>query len=174
MYATSTASNRDIPELLPLINRAYRGEPSRAGWTTEADFLSGDIRTDTADLAQLMARPEAVFLKACDASGVIGGCVFLEKRDGRLYLGMLSVEPGLQGQGIGKLLLRGAEDVARQLACPSIYMQVIALRTELIAWYERHGYRTTGERRPFDAPLRFGAPLVPLEFVLLEKELGQD
>jgi hypothetical protein len=51
-------------------------------------------------------------------------------------------------------------------------MQVISLRDELIAWYERHGYHNTGERRPFDGPLKFGVPRQDLEFVILEKVLG--
>lgn len=169
MYTIRTATPHDIPELVALINRAYRGEPSRQGWTTEADFLTGDIRTDTEDLTGMMARPGAVFLKACDTPATIFGCVFLEKRGERLYLGMLSVAPELQGKGIGKLLLHGAETLARQLGCRSIFMQVISLRHELISWYRRHGYEDTGERKPFDAPLKFGVPAQSLEFMILEK-----
>jgi hypothetical protein len=94
------ATLHDIPALLRLINSAYRGEPSRQGWTTEADLISGDIRTDAADLAELLARPDAVIFKATTETGLLGGCVFLEKRSHRLYLGMLSVLPELQGHGI--------------------------------------------------------------------------
>ena len=169
MYTVSVATPEDIPVLLELVNSAYRGEPSRKGWTTEADLIAGDIRTSTEDLAKLMARPGAVILKTCAENGALGACVFLEKHDNRLYLGMFSVSPELQGQGIGKILLYGAEEQARTFECTSIYMQVISLRHELIAWYERHGYRNTGEYRPFDAPLEFGVPRQPLEFVILEK-----
>lgn len=80
MYNTTIASPSDIPELLPLINSAYRGEASRQGWTTEADFIAGDLRTDADDLARLMARPGAVFLVARDTAGPIGGCVFGKTR----------------------------------------------------------------------------------------------
>jgi len=165
------ATPHDIPALLRLINSAYRGESSRQGWTTEANFISGDIRTDAADLAELLARPDAVILKATTETGLLGGCVFLEKRDNRLYLGMLSVLPELQGHGIGKILLHSAEDRARQLGCASIFMQVVSLRHELLAWYARHGYLPTGARKPFDAPPEFGTPLRPLEFVVLEKRM---
>ncbi|MCB0535875.1 MAG: GNAT family N-acetyltransferase, partial [Saprospiraceae bacterium] len=167
MYNTTIASPSDIPELLPLINSAYRGEASRQGWTTEADFIAGDLRTDADDLARLMARPGAVFLVARDTAGPIGGCVFLEKRGARLYLGMLSVAPELQGQGIGKVLLRGADLYAQQAECQAIFMRVISLRVELIAWYERHGYRNTGATEPFESPEKFGVPVQPLEFVIL-------
>ncbi len=171
MFTTATARPEDIPALLQLINSAYRGEPSRKGWTTEADFLAGDIRTDAENLAELMARPGAVFLKVFDAAGTIGGCVFLEKHEAQRYLCMLSVGPELQGNGIGKILLKGAEDQARKMACKSIYMQVISLRDELIDWYLRHGYQRTGERRPFISPEKFGVPTRPLEFVVLERYL---
>lgn len=171
MYNTSIASPADIPELLPLINRAYRGEASRQGWTTEADFIAGELRTDADDLARLMARPGAVFLIARDTSGATGGCVFLEKRRARLYLGMLSVAPELQGHGIGKLLLQSAELHARQTGCQAVFMRVISLRVELIDWYVRHGYRNTGATEPFESPEKFGVPVQPLEFVILEKIL---
>ena len=73
------ATPADIPELLPLVNSAYRSEASRRGWTTEADFLTGDIRTDADDMAALMARPDAVILQATDSDGNLMGCVFLGK-----------------------------------------------------------------------------------------------
>ncbi len=167
----TTATPSDIPALLHLVNSAYRGEPSRRGWTTEADFLAGDIRTDADDLAALMARPEAVILKIADEEGRLVGCVFLEKRGDRLYLGMLSVLPELQGQGIGKVLLRGAEERAVRLGCRAVYMRVLTPRHELLAWYERHGYRPTGEYEPYTAPPKYGVPQQALEFALLEKVL---
>lgn len=169
MFTIAPAGLQDIPELLPLINRAYRGDPSRQGWTTEADLLAGDIRTDAETLTEMMGREHAVFLKACDLHKAIQACVFLEKHGKRLYLGMLSVSPDLQGKGIGKRLLIEAEKLARQFECTSIYMQVISLRSELIAWYLRYGYSLTGERKPFNSPPEFGVPTRPLEFVILEK-----
>lgn len=167
----TTATPSDIPMLLQLVNSAYRGEPSRRGWTTEADLLAGDIRTDAADLAALMARPDAVILKAADETGNLSGCVFLEKRGDRLYLGMLSVWPELQGQGIGKILLQAAEERARRLGCRAVYMRVLTPRHELLAWYERHGYRPTGEYEPYNAPPKYGVPQQVLEFAILEKAL---
>ena len=168
----TTATPSDIPALLQLVNSAYRGDPSRRGWTTEADLLAGDIRTDADDLARLMARPEAVILKAVDAADRLVGCVFLEKRGDRLYLGMLSVLPELQGQGIGKVLLHGAEARAVHLGCRAVYMRVLTPRHELLAWYERHGYCPTGEYEPYNAPPEYGVPQQALEFAILEKALS--
>ena len=55
-----------------------------------------------------------------------------------------------------------------------IEMTVINIRATLIAWYERRGYRLTGETRPFPyGDDRFGTPTRPdLAFVVLEKPLS--
>src|SRR5262245_54998377 len=133
-----TAGFNDIPELTMLINSAYRGDVSRRGWTTEADLLDGDLRTDQQSLSQLLRNPNAVILKFVD-DYYITGCVYLEEQGTSLYLGMLSVSPTVQAQGIGKKLLNAAEQHARQQGCEFITMTVISLRRELIDWYERHG-----------------------------------
>jgi ribosomal protein S18 acetylase RimI-like enzyme len=99
------------------------------------------------------------------------GCVYLQKQGDKLYLGMLSVSPGIQTQGIGKKLLEAAEKQALEQNCRAIIMNVISLRHELIHWYERHGYKLTGRKKPFPADDKFGKPVIPLEFVELEKFL---
>ena len=167
----STAINADVPALVSLINSAYRGDASRKGWTTEADLLEGDLRTDIPTLTQTMNKPAAVILKHSDADGRITGCVFLQKVPRGLYLGMLSVSPELQAAGIGKKLLEAATLHARSNDCSVIYMNVISLRHELIAWYERHGYHLTGETSPLPADNRFGVPTQPIEFAIMIKEL---
>jgi ribosomal protein S18 acetylase RimI-like enzyme len=82
---------------------------------------------------------------------------------------MLSVSPKLQGGGIGKQLLKAADEYARQLNCNLIYMTVISVRAELIEWYKRHGYRDTGERVPFKEDNLTGKHRQPLEFMVMEK-----
>ena len=83
---------------------------------------------------------------------------------------MLTVDPLLQGGGIGKQLMKAAEAEAKKQNCDRIYMTVISDRVELIAWYERHGYKNTGEKKPFPAgDPRFGIPKKHIEFVVLEK-----
>jgi len=108
------ATASDIPSLISLINRAYRGEESRRGWTTEAHLLDGELRTDEKDILQLMQMPGATFLKYINEDGIIQGTVFLKKSDDKMYLGMLSVSPLLQSQGIGKELMADAEVYARK------------------------------------------------------------
>ena len=170
MNPISIADRRDIPALVELLNSAYRGEASKKGWTTEADLLGGQ-RTDAAMIEEEMSMPAADFLKYTDPSGLLTGCVYLKKSGNKLYLGMLSVSPQLQNGGIGKQLLQAAETYASEKGCHQIYMTVISVRRELIAWYERHGYQATGERMPFEPEERFGIPTQPLEFIVLEKKL---
>ncbi|MCB0518768.1 MAG: GNAT family N-acetyltransferase [Lewinellaceae bacterium] len=173
MPEISIAQPEDIPALVEIINLSYRGEPSKKGWTTEADLLSGDIRTDVANVMEFMSKENAVYLKCTDKAGHISGCVYLEQTERGLYLGMFSVHPEMQGRGIGKLLLTAAEERARQLDCPAIFMQVVSERPELQAWYCRYGYELTGERRPFDGDPKFGVPKRPLEFLIMEKKITQ-
>jgi ribosomal protein S18 acetylase RimI-like enzyme len=110
-------------------------------------------------------------LKAVNEAGAIVACVYLQQTDQKLYLGMLTVSPELQNKGVGKQLLQQAEQVAKERNCSHISMTVISVRKELIAWYERHGYRATSERKPFVVGEHIGNPLHPLEFIVLEKWL---
>jgi ribosomal protein S18 acetylase RimI-like enzyme len=164
------AKEKDIPSLVELINSAYRGESSKIGWTTEADLLGGQ-RTDADMLLGEMKIPDGVFLKYEDENRRLLGTVYLRKEDHKMYLGMLTVSPFHQDKGIGKQLLHAATQFARFRGCNRIFMTVISVRKELIAWYERHGYRLTGERKPFHPDEKFGLPTRPLEFVVLEKRL---
>lgn len=167
----SKATHMDAAALATLINSAYRGEGSKRGWTTEAGLLEG-IRTDEESITELIAKPKAVMLKYENATAELTGCVYLEMQDQNLYLGMLTVAPQLQNSGIGKQLLAAAEVHAREQNCTSVVMSVISVRTELIRWYERHGYVKTGAAKPFPATdPRFGIPKQPLEFLILEKAL---
>lgn len=165
------ATAGDLPALLALVNNAYRGEESKKGWATEAGLIAGDIRTDKASLQELMQTPAAVFLKYSNEQNVMEGCVFLQVKEKRLYLGLLSVSPARQAKGIGRQLMIAAENYAKAKNCSSIYMQVVSARDNLIAWYERQGYHSTGETAPFPTDGRFGIPLQPLEFIILEKKI---
>ncbi|MBS1933727.1 MAG: GNAT family N-acetyltransferase [Bacteroidetes bacterium] len=165
------AELNNVPELVQLINSAYRGETSKKGWTTEADLLNG-VRTHEKNLTELLNDETAVMLKCTNEEGKIIGSVYLKKHKEKLYLGMLTVMPELQGFGIGKKLLQAAEEYAINNNCAAIFMTVISVRNELIAWYERYGYKNTGKKKPFPEGTEFGIPKQPLEMVFLEKELS--
>ncbi len=165
------ADEKDIDSLVSLMDSAYRGENSKQGWTSEADLFIGNKRTDETTVANLLKKPGAVFLKYLNEEGKLEGCVLLNKKDNRIYLGMFSVSPSAQGKGIGKKMLAAADDYARKHNCSSIFMTVITVREELIAWYEKNGYKKTGKILPFPVDERYGIPTQPLEMLVLEKHL---
>lgn len=164
----ATLVDTDFLDLL--VNRAYRGESSKIGWTTEADLLDG-IRTSRESLRKMLQHPSAVILIA-EENSEIKGCVYLEQKGEALYLGMLTVKPELQDKGIGALLMNKAEERAHKLGCRKIQMTVITARDSLIAYYRRKGYYDTGERSPFPNDTAFGIPKQPLQFMVMEKELS--
>lgn len=163
------ATTADLPDLLRLVNSAFRGDSARQGWTHEADLLQGEQRTDAAELGALLQNPQIALLTYKADDGQLLGCVNLQTKPRGLYLGMLTVAPDRQGEGIGKLLLKAAEDYARQLGCPCIFMTVFSVRQELLDWYIRHGYRLTGETQDYPSNPVYGVPTQPLHFVVLEK-----
>ncbi|WPU91179.1 GNAT family N-acetyltransferase [Mucilaginibacter sabulilitoris] len=164
------ATFTDIPELNILINSAYRGEESKKGWTTETDLIGG-IRIDEDMLREYFSNEAITILKYTDDNSRITGSVYLEVKGDKLYLGMFSVSPVLQGKGVGRALLEEAELIAKQLNCHTITMTVIRSRTELISWYERRGYAFTGEIQPFHDHGRFGEPKQHIELIVLEKKI---
>lgn len=163
----------DVPALVGLVESAYRGDASRAGWTTEADLLDGQ-RTDAEAVTAMLTTPGSTVLLASDGE-LLAGCCQLERRPpAEVYFGMFAVRPRFQGSGWGGQILAEAERLARdEWRAATMVMTVIAQRLDLIAWYERRGYRRTGESRPFPyGDERFGIPLRPdLRFVVLAKPL---
>lgn len=143
----------DLPALHAVIERAYRGDSARLGWTHEADLLQ-DTRTDLATLAAIVADPAQVLLTLFEEAAPLGCVNVADRGGGRAYLGLLCIEPTRQGEHLGRRLITAAEAFARDtFGCRAIEMTVIEQRSELIAYYERRGWRRTGERRNFPIPL---------------------
>jgi len=167
------AVTADIPALNALIQSAYRGEASRAGWTTEADLLDGR-RTDTDDLAGILDDPGQSLLIAWRDDALVGCVLIADRGEGTGYFGMLSVSPTLQAGGLGRYLVEAAHVVLRdRFNAVRVRISVLPQRDTLIAWYERLGYRRTGETLPFPyGDLRFGLPKRDdLSFVVMERLL---
>ncbi|MFD7229878.1 GNAT family N-acetyltransferase [Streptomyces sp. NPDC059881] len=167
------ATEADVPALVELVESAYRGDTSRSGWTTEADILDGQ-RTDPDGVRQVISAPGSRLLVVHRDDELVA-CCQLEHRGDAAYFGMFAVRPGLQGGGLGKRILAEAERTAREAwGVGEMHMTVISVREELIAWYERRGYRRTGRMTPFPyGDERFGVPQRDdLQFELLVKPLG--
>ncbi|MFC4327930.1 GNAT family N-acetyltransferase [Streptomyces andamanensis] len=167
------ATDADVEALVALIESAYRGDASRAGWTTEADILHGQ-RTDPQGVLDVIASPDSRLLTV-ERDGRVVACCQLEHRGDHAYFGMFAVSPALQGAGLGKLIIAEAERQVREVwGVTEMHMTVISVREDLIAWYERRGYRRTGRMSPFPyGDERFGVPQRDdLRFELLVKPLG--
>lgn len=151
------ASRDDLPRLHPVIERAYRGETARLGWTHEADLIEGQ-RTDLDTLGGIVDDPAQRLLVA-ERDGEIIGCVQVSDRgNGLAYLGLLCVDPTLQAAGLGKQIVAAAEATARgTFGAQTMEMTVIDSRRRLIEFYERRGYAVSGEKRDF--PIALDPPL---------------
>ncbi|MGA3049943.1 MAG: GNAT family N-acetyltransferase, partial [Terracidiphilus sp.] len=125
------ASAVDIERLIPLINSAFSIET----------FLEG-TRTDEIRLANMMCK--GTILVAENESGQLLGCVYVEVRGQRGYLGQLAVDPTHQGSGLARRVVEAAEDHLRGQGCEGIDITVLSLRPELPRIYRRYGYVETG------------------------------
>jgi ribosomal protein S18 acetylase RimI-like enzyme len=160
----------DEKQISDLVNSAYRGESSKKGWTTEADLLGGQ-RTDPLAIQDLILNPQTVLLCAFENSKLIG-VVQLQNNNSEVYLGLFTIDPSCQAQGFGKVFLEQAEKFCQhRFAAKKIWMTVITARAELVAWYERRGYKKTGQYKEFPyGDERFGIPKRPdLKMEILEK-----
>jgi len=167
------AAAADVPAVVALVESAYRGEASKAGWTTEAHLLDGR-RTDAAAVADILAADDRLLLLA-EAAGELAGCCQMQRRPpAAAYFGLFAVRPAAQGQGWGRQILAEAERRARTtFGAGRMIMTVLAQRQDLIAWYRRRGYEPTGKTTPFPyGDKRFGIPRRPdLHFTELGKTL---
>jgi ribosomal protein S18 acetylase RimI-like enzyme len=169
------ASEPDFPEIINLVNAAYRGHGAVESWNIESGIIEGTRLTDSLLREDLAVKPQAHFLITRNPdSGAIIGTVWLEpvEKDA-WYLGLFTVDPAIQNQQLGRRLLSAAEEFAKARGARSIRMGVLSVRETLIAWYERRGYARTGETEPFPyGDDRFGKPLREnLVFAILEKQL---
>jgi GNAT superfamily N-acetyltransferase len=171
--AFRAAQAADVDAIVALVESAYRGDASKQGWTTEADMLDGR-RTSATGVGELLMKPGSRVLLGESDQGSLLACAHIEKLGDAGYFGMFSVRPTLQGGGVGRAMLAEAERIAREeWQCHEMQMTVISIRDELIAWYERRGYRRSGVYKPFPyGDERFGIPKRDdLRFEMLVKPL---
>jgi predicted N-acetyltransferase YhbS len=145
----------DIEAVAQLINAAF---------IVERVVIDGD-RTNPENVRALMN--SGTFLLAEDPAGLVG-CVYVEQRGERSYLGLLSVDPQRQGMGVGRQLVAASEDYSRQIGCRAIDLRIVSARAELLPFYRRLGYIENGTA-PFPADLQ---TKVPSHFILMTKPLS--
>jgi len=162
----------DADVLTDLIRSAYRGQDSRAGWTSEADLVEGE-RISRDQVLAMISAGGSVLLVGEDAGQIVACCQLRNEGAGLAYFGTFAVSPQAQGAGLGRRLMAEAERQAvGAFAATRLEMTVLAQQDKLIAYYERRGFRRTGETRPFPADPRYARPLRDdLCFAVLEKPL---
>lgn len=149
------ATDQDAEAVARLVNVAF---------LAERFFIERD-RTDPDGVRALMESGK--FLLAEDGPSLVG-CIYMELQGERGYFGMLSVEPSLQGKGVGRRLVDTVETMFREAGCKFIDMKIVNVRTELYEIYSRWGYAETGTA-PYDDP---HPTKIPVHFVKMSKPLG--
>jgi ribosomal protein S18 acetylase RimI-like enzyme len=173
MVVIRDAVAADAGQLTGLIRSAYRGTVSRDGWTSEADLVAGD-RIDAEQVLKIINGSSSVMLVLADDNDIVACCQLEDRGDQLAYFGTFAVRPSTQGGGLGRRLITEAErQAAVRFGALAVEMTVLAQQEQLMAWYERLGYRRTGEERPFPADPVYARPLRDdLHFVVLLKDLG--
>lgn len=177
-FSFRAATAHDALALVELVNQAYRSVHAKNGWTHEAELVDGN-RTNLEQINQRLTQANSMVLLAWQENQ-LAGCVHAQKHliaaEGQpphtlVEIGMLAVRPILQGSGLGKQLLAQIEHMAqRQFSPEKFRMQVIAVRSELIAFYQRRGYRDTGRLTEYPLSAGVGTPKhAQLKITLLEK-----
>jgi ribosomal protein S18 acetylase RimI-like enzyme len=174
----------EYADVVALANLAYRGTGKQEGeadasWNVETGLIEGPRLTEASLREELVEHPELLVWREEPAvsggpGGPLLGTVWLQdKGDGVWYLGLLTVRPEVQDRKLGRALLAAAEDWARVRGGRRITMTVLSGRDALMAWYERRGYRKTGEVQPYPyGDGRIGRPLKEgLHFVVMEREI---
>ncbi len=188
------ASADDSEALEQLLNRCYR---QTEGWTNEADLIGG-IRITPNELANTIANPKHYLFvypktttgeRNAEETGELLGCIAVDMKvdadaNKSAYIGMFAVHPELQGQGVGHQILQAAETFAERHLQSDIQvthknparltMSILSHRPELLAYYQRRGYKLNGRKMPFPNDGNNGEPKrQDLELLELEKIVSE-
>ena len=137
------ADSSDDEKITAVINAAFK--------IAEGFFVDGN-RITLEEVRQ--HRSSGAFLVA-ENDDAVTGCVYVEPRGERAYLGLLSVNPAVQQGGLGSRLMEAGEDYCRQRGARFMDIYIVNLRTELPAFYEHRGYVENGTTPfPADVPTK--------------------
>ncbi len=150
------AEPADLEAITALINLAFQ---------VERFFVDRD-RIDTEAVRDLAAKGQ--FILFADGEG-LAGCVYVEIKGERGYVGLLSVDPGRQRAGLGSALMQAAEEHCRKSGCRFADLRIVNIRRELPEFYRRLGYLETGSA-PFTAGI---VTKIPCHFVEMTKALDR-
>ncbi len=158
---TRYAVDADTPELVRVINLAYRVE----------DFFVDGNRTNADDIRRRMSIPGSCFIVIEDEEkGVLAAAVWVDLHGPRGHFGMLSVDSAYQGKGLGRTLIEATEDHCRSAGCTDLDLEVVNLRLELPAFYEKFGFTPCGTTEFLDV----GKLTREVHLILMSKPLATD
>ena len=157
----------DVNFLFTFLNAAYRGDSAREGWTFESDLVGG-LRITPEEISEILSKEKESFLLALSNNNIVG-CVQLVDEGDELYFGMIAVDPKMQNQKIGAKILEEIDRRARLQNKSRVRLVVIHTRNELIAFYERRGFRPTGKSSEF--PMEYPAKIPGLRLLEMKKTL---
>jgi len=141
---------QDVDALVRLVNVAF---------VVEQIAIEGD-RVDAERVRSFMDRGRFLLLE--DAASLLG-CVYVEQRSHRGYVGLLAVEPQMQMKGLGRRLMAAAEQYLNEAGCQGVDLRIISARPELLRFYSKLGYAETGiSPMPVDAPLKMACHFIHL------------
>ena len=154
----SIAAHKDASDIAALVNRAYRPVAGTGGWTHETEWVRGSRTSEHQVIASMNSGSVMLIRRKADS---IIACVQVSFVGSVACIGMLATDPGLQALGHGKRMLEDAEWYAKQSGTPTtLQLSVIECRTELVAFYERRGYRRTGIASAYPLTGEFGVPVI--------------
>lgn len=164
-----TAKVDDIEQLVKLINLAYRAQSDRS-WTTEKSFVEGK-RISAEQLSRDLNQSNFELLVSENQQGSLVGCIGLTFDNSFVEIGTFAIDPNIQNLGYGRELLDYVEAYVAQnyLEIQYLIMYVLDVRCELIAYYQRRGYRITGHTKPYPVGASVGQPLVPIQLIEMKK-----
>ncbi len=153
-FTYRNAEESDAEALVALINHAF---------AVEKPFFT----TERIDLAETLEHlKKGTFILAEDGT-TMAGCNYVELRGDSGYFGLLSIDPGYQGRGLGRILIEQAEEFCRDAGCSVMRIRVLNHRTELPPFYEKLGYRLSGT----EEVEQVATARMPYHFIVMEKEL---
>jgi predicted N-acetyltransferase YhbS len=145
----------DAARITAVINAAFR--------IAEGFFIDGN-RITQSEVEQKLS--EGVFIVS-EQGDTLSGCVYVEMRGERSYLGLLSVDPSCQQGGLGSFLMREAEKYCRERGSGVMDILIVSLREDLPAFYEKRGYVQNGTS-PFPPDVE---TKIPCHFINMSKPL---
>lgn len=170
-----TAQILDIQKLIDLINSAYRQQQENS-WTSEVGMVTG-ARINAEHLAQMLADDHLKLFVVEHAEEIVG-CIGLTFNPIQVEIGTFCIAPKMQNHGVGKKVLDFAEHYVRDQMLPihpnltHFVMWVLSVRHELIAYYERRGYQSTGHIDDYPLSANVGIPIVGLHLVEMKKSIA--